>query len=368
MSKNPNTDTASILSTSSSSSFSSSSTSKSKVPKEKVQRRIIQYSIIAGLTVFLAVVVIVVGWFNIQEGNTRNSRTGSTFGLSKFNASQTRFAVDNTLDQDVKDCFNKNYIFVRINVTTIDTLANSFKARVSFLPCGDYVMTTNTQGGLPMLKSDLNITFDQTSLFFKARSIMPASEVVLSFANNDVNSYPFDKYASSRLYILGNYLDPNTKSITRIPLGMTINGAIQGWNIRVPTMDDISRDENGSRTFDGTVLVLQVDIRRSGTAQFFSILVIVIMWVLVLLVAVATITIWWDWRKVEPPIIALAIALLFALPAIRSAQPGSTPIGSTADVVSFFWVMTLESFSCAAMLLNYIVMYKRDTKWAPKNA
>ncbi|KAJ3215068.1 hypothetical protein HDU67_000848 [Dinochytrium kinnereticum] len=333
-------DTASIASTSS---------SRSKVPKEKVKRRIWQYSIIAGATVLLAAV-----------GNNKNSRTASTFGKSTFGKSKTQLASSEPLEDEVRDCFNRNYIYVRVNVTTIDPLGNSFKARVSFLPCGDFVITTGTQGGLPMASQDMNITV--------ARSIMPATEIVVSFASNEVNNYPFDRYESSRLYIMGTYVNPDTSEVERVPMGMTINGALQGWNIHVPTMDDISRDESGESKADGTILVLVVNMRRSGTAKFFSLMVIAIMWTLVLLIVALTISVWWDWRKVEPPVIAFAISLLFALPAVRSAQPGIPPIGCTADVVSFFWAMVLEAFSAAGLLLNYIVMYKRDTKWAPKNA
>ena len=46
------------------------------------------------------------------------------------------------------------------------------------------------------------------------------------------------------------------------------------------------------------------------------------MWVLSVSMTALSITLWTRGRKVEPPTIAVATSMLFALPAIRNAQPG----------------------------------------------
>ncbi|KAI8831380.1 hypothetical protein BC829DRAFT_409758, partial [Chytridium lagenaria] len=61
-------------------------------------------------------------------------------------------------------------------------------------------------------------------------------------------------------------------------------------------------------------------------------MVMFILWLLSLLVLGVVIQIYFRDRTVEPP-----TAVLFALPAVRNAQPGAPQIGCISDIVSFFW-------------------------------
>jgi hypothetical protein len=56
--------------------------------------------------------------------------------------------------------------------------------------------------------------------------------------------------------------------------------------------------------------------------------------------------------------------MIFALPAIRNVQPGSPPIGCTADYLGFFWALLLVTAGAMILLLNYIKMYKADPETA----
>jgi hypothetical protein len=84
------------------------------------------------------------------------------------------------------------------------------------------------------------------------------------------------------------------------------------------------------------------------------------MWVLSLLILALAASIYLRDRKVEPPTIAFVTGMLFALPAVRNVQPGVPGIGSTADVVGFFWNMMMVALAAALLLVNYIRKYKGD--------
>jgi hypothetical protein len=48
-------------------------------------------------------------------------------------------------------------------------------------------------------------------------------------------------------------------------------------------------------------------------------------------------------REPSAPAIGFAIALLFALPAMRNTQPEVPPIGVAVDVLGFFWNMSIPA-------------------------
>ncbi|KAI8833740.1 hypothetical protein BC829DRAFT_407601 [Chytridium lagenaria] len=128
-----------------------------------------------------------------------------------------------------------------------------------------------------------------------------------------------------------------------------MNAALQTYTITVPENIDISD------TSDGSTIHLRVSVRRSGVTKLFSIFVMTVMWVLSLVTLGLALIPWLVWKKVEPPTISFGLGLLFALPAIRNAQPGVPPIGNTSDVVSFFWSMMLTASACCIMMVSYIV-------------
>ncbi|KAJ3314775.1 hypothetical protein HDU76_002359, partial [Blyttiomyces sp. JEL0837] len=155
----------------------------------------------------------------------------------------------------------------------------------------------------------------------------------------DVNSYPFEHYMSDLLQVTATYvmLSGNKSTVETAPISMVFEGNLQTWNVEVPKLSDLDND--------GATLELQLKYSRSGTTQFFSVLIMVIMWALSIWSITLATTLWTRDRKVEPPTLAVSISLLFALPAVRNTQPGVPAIGCTADVVSFFWAMVLAACS-----------------------
>ena len=114
------------------------------------------------------------------------------------------------------------------------------------------------------------------------------------------------------------------------------------------------------------VVFIEAEFKRSVVTQFFSMFIITIMWVLSLSLFTLTITLYTRRRKVEPPTIAVAGALLFALPGLRNAQPGIPTLGCAADTAGFFWNMLLIALSIVLMMWNYIFKYTAEPRPQPK--
>jgi hypothetical protein len=110
----------------------------------------------------------------------------------------------------------------------------------------------------------------------------------------------------------------------------------------------------------GDTVSCNVKGTRSHTTILFSVFIALSMWILSLTTFILAFTLCYRQRKVEPPTIAVACALLFALPAIRNIQPGAPTIGVTIDTVGFMWNMILVLSACVMLMWNYILKYKKD--------
>ena len=124
-----------------------------------------------------------------------------------------------------------------------------------------------------------------------------------------------------------------------IPIGFLTASALQLYNFRSELTD--AEDS----------LYVTYLITRSITTRIFCVFVVIMMWLLSLNVFYLAVSVWMRGRKVEPPTIAVAGALLFGLPALRNVQPAPPPIGTTADVFGFFWNMMLVSLSGTSRVL-----------------
>jgi hypothetical protein len=127
---------------------------------------------------------------------------------------------------------------------------------------------------------------------------------------------------------------------------------IEGWQM-MTTLRDVSDD-----AFQ--IIMVEFTIYRGPTQRFFSLFIASVMWLLSFSLFWLAFTLCIRKRKVEPPTLGVGTSMLFALPAIRNVQPGSPPIGCTADYLGFFWALLLVAAGAMILLLNYIKMYKAD--------
>ena len=135
-------------------------------------------------------------------------------------------------------------------------------------------------------------------------------------------------------------------------MSLSIMNNLEGWQMAT-TLRDASDD-------NFQILIVEVNIYRGPTQRFFSLFIASLMWLLSLSMFWLAFTLCIRRRKVEPPTLGVGTSMIFALPAIRNVQPGSPPIGCTADYLGFFWALFLVSAAAMILFLNYIKMYKAD--------
>ncbi|KAJ3259658.1 hypothetical protein HK103_001919 [Boothiomyces macroporosus] len=127
--------------------------------------------------------------------------------------------------------------------------------------------------------------------------------------------------------------------------------------------------EDSSPSKNDTSIKVSITFTRGISQKFFSLFIVVLMWVMsmgnylidlgVFLMAMSHV---WLQQKIEAPTTGVVTSMLFALPAVRNMQPGQPPIGCTADVVGFFWNMSLVAAAGNFTLKQALILLYRYSK------
>ncbi|KAJ3105061.1 hypothetical protein HDU96_008722 [Phlyctochytrium bullatum] len=353
-----------------------------------VSKRVQVLLIALAAVCMLVIVVSVVGVFNQREGKLKRSKDYDTYveGKTTFPEATTDEDAEVSFDgtsfssEDLNaSCRYYTYLLVKVGISNLDLVATTYKLKLDLFPCGDLLRVNGSSlrtyrrpiklifgewershsGLLLMTWLTRFLSLKDSKVFnFSSNSVVGSVEYGTTFDEGDVNSYPFDSFYARELFAEGTYVIPsgNTTVEEPLPIVMSFVTGLQTFTVTPNQVEDVTPNN----TFLGHTVRLEFQVTRSITTIFFSTLVMVIMWILSLLAFFLCISLWIRGRKVEPPTIAFTIALLFALPGIRNTQPGSPPIGCTADVVSFFWAMVLVATSVALLMINYILKYNFD--------
>ncbi len=267
-----------------------------------------------------------------------------------------------------------NHIEVFVKLVTVDPIKGDASARLDFVPHGDL-----TPDGGATLARDLKLlvnsaTGKQEHVFEKGKRMNPV-DVTVNLYDGAVTDYPFDHHKA--------YLEMSLEGVAKekkeggkaeaaatpapapaqtpqgedddeqeqqhaqpaqeapkadadaddgaIPIGVDFFGSIPGLNIKA---------EKTAQT-DEDLVGIDMEFERASTVKFFSIFVMVVMWGVTAVVLLMTFAIVMRGRKIEVGMFSFLAALLFAFVTVRNAQPGSPPIGSYSDYLSFFWAEIL---------------------------
>ncbi len=329
--------------------------------REKLNNRKIAFGIIA-ILLFLICLSTIVG---SGVANSRSSQLRMSNAAFSFPANEDGEYLKDANGKPIVPSVGPNYIFIMGNISNIDTSSNTLKIHCNFVPAGDFVdsasysnifnITTDFGMLQKPLKHDVTFAVDDKTIHFAKGAIMTSIDLPISLANGDPNTYPFDKYTTDVFYFSGSFSN-STDGTTgnQVPVLFAIVGALQSWKIDTPFVKDISV---GSK---GLSIAAEINISRSYTTRIFSMFMFLMLWSISILVLTMAITIWTRGRTVEPPTLVVTTSMLFAMPALRNAQPGVPVIGCTFDVIGFFWNMFLGTVAVSLVLLNYIVMHKRE--------
>jgi hypothetical protein len=274
-----------------------------------------------------------------------------------------------------------NHIEVDVKLLSIDPSKGDMVARLEFLPKGDYTKDE----GLTLAKDVKLFTNGangkQETDFAKGKRMNPM-EVTVSMYDGLVMDYPFDSHkAYLEMYFLPGKEEkksaeapkpaatptpaPASEAATdeakkpesekkaeaegtdddEIPIGVDFVGSVPGFKINAAKAKESTNDYVG----------IDMTVARASTTKFFSLFVMVMMWGLTIAVLLLTLSVVLRGRKVEVSMFSFTAALLFAFSTVRNAQPGTPPVGTYADFISFFWAEVIIALCLVALVFTWVL-------------
>ncbi|MFE0754515.1 DUF4436 family protein [Inquilinus sp. NPDC058860] len=155
----------------------------------------------------------------------------------------------------------------------------------------------------------------------------PLPEVTFEFDLEDgnVRDYPLDRYGSA-MTLAASERNPDD-SEAPLPIRVTVWEGLLGYTVKA---QQAAAETAGD-------LQLQFAIRRTGAVSFFGIAIYGAIVVMALCALVIGGLVFIGMRRIEVTLAGALGAVIFALPALRSALPGTPPLGVRADILIFFW-------------------------------
>eukprot|EP00158_Paraphelidium_tribonemae_P003150 Partr_v1_DN25917_c0_g1_i2_m68779 len=236
-------------------------------------------------------------------------------------------------------------INVYITTSSIDLDNMEMNVFVSFIPTGVFASKdpADAPGALSVLNTIRVVVGDISEEFFSSGDIMKPLSVSLPLLSGDVNSFPFDKY-DSKTSVTIQY--ENERDV-EIPMGIYADGFTQNFNVFpqiLPIVNGIFRHA-----------YIRYVVTRSSSVIGFSIFLVVLMWFLSLSTLALSLDVIMRKKPPAEGLMGMAIALIFALPALREAVPGVPKFGAVIDVLGFFWNMAFVGFSAVMLMGWYII-------------
>jgi hypothetical protein len=204
-----------------------------------------------------------------------------------------------------------------------------------------------SQGASVSWDRDLTFSFFPSILQVKKGQIIKPFKFGIDLTDGNPKDYPFDIYSTELAFLVQ---DSNTNQT--VPIGM---------NASVRTISTLTEfQQKPVKSSDGsTIYYFSLSVYRAKIVYVFCFFVSFLTWILTVLMLIMAYDTQVNGRVLAAPIISLGVAILFALPALRSTQPGIPGIGCAIDYLCFFWCETLVALSSCFIIGCYTLRYKK---------
>ncbi|ORY95570.1 hypothetical protein BCR43DRAFT_475485 [Syncephalastrum racemosum] len=236
-------------------------------------------------------------------------------------------------------------LHIRASVLDVDFSDKSYKVHCTIKPNG----TLADDYG--QLNQPVMVSFSSTqALRFNPGDVDNPVDVSYSYETGNDIEYPFDEYVG-RFEVYATHADMPNQTI---PVSIELEASILSYTFR-PTLESTPRPHHDR-------IILRIQTNRSPTTVGFTLFICVLMWALSLVMSIFSYQVAMRKRHVNAHTCMIGITMLFALPALRSAQPGAPDIGCTSDILSFYWSMAIIATDSLAILVCWI------SRWQPPSA
>ncbi|KAI9296128.1 hypothetical protein K502DRAFT_314774 [Neoconidiobolus thromboides FSU 785] len=113
-------------------------------------------------------------------------------------------------------------------------------------------------------------------------------------------------------------------------------------------------------------VAVEIKLNTPSSTQAFSFFLMAVMWGLSIPYGIITFDFVVQKREVPPPLIAVGVSILFALPGVRNSQAGSPVMGCLADYIAFFWCIGIIAVCIMFNLFSYALRWRKPVSDLPK--
>ncbi|KAJ3252790.1 hypothetical protein HDU77_004920 [Chytriomyces hyalinus] len=238
-----------------------------------------------------------------------------------------------------------------VEVYNVNYAASQLQVSNSFLPCGSFVSRFDSFGSF--ISTNMGISIDSTAIQFASGQAM-TNKTTNVYIEGDANNYPLDTFSVS-FNVRGTFGGDSTP----LPIIVYAFGQPLGYTLQLQVIGNS----------DNTAANVIVTASRNPTTIAFALAIMLLMWIMSLLAIALAYAVWTvPGKKVELPFIIFTVALLFAMPTVRTAMPNAPPIGVLADQMVTGWAMMLLSLAVISHFVNLLYHIYKDAKAAEREA
>jgi hypothetical protein len=300
--------------------------------------------------------------------------TGFIFGINGYRAE-----TENRSAALSDEASGPDHIEAIVKITGVDAIKGEMTTRIDFVPKGTFTKDDGVTLSRP-LKLTTNSANGKQEFSFEAGKRMATVDCLVDLYEGEAADFPFDKHMGELILSFEPgksgtgkapaetaksdpapatadaaptpAATPATPAKARakpleedeIPVEVTLNGAVSGLKI------EATKDKDDSEVY----VDIDMHVSRALTAVAFSYFIMTIQWALTVGVISLTYLVLTGRRKVEFGLLGYFGGLLFAFPALRNSQPGTPPIGTFGDFLSFFWVEVILALCLFAIMMKYL--------------
>ena len=270
-------------------------------------------------------------------------------------------------------------INVFAKVLNLDPIKGDVTVRLEFFPQGTLVKEDGTLA--KNIKFDTDSANGKSEITFEKGKRMNASEVVLTMFGerkegsnyiSKVEDYPFDSHqADLTLYF---YTKPDKKK--EAPKDANADSAAEPQKdaeaeedeelevphflvftdvkIGIPMASGYEITTTKNKESNEGYTSLTMNITRAFSVKLFAIFIMLLMLGVSLAVLGLVFTVVIKGRKAEIAMFSFIATLIFSFVTLRNALPGTPPVGTFSDRLSFFWAEGILGMCLLAVVLTWV--------------
>jgi hypothetical protein len=251
------------------------------------------------------------------------------------------------------------YVMVKLNILEIDPVLRKVWLRLTPEPAGGLrannrpvpaqALTLRIDGARASLGNAL--TQGQTERVYTDGENLAPVDAVTILTNGSVGNFPFDHYLFHfRLSVTTpDPADPKGYRTLPVLLQPDPDAGLAGYTFA----GEVSRVDPAYGMAPEAV-ELNVAVRRSPAAFWYSILLMTIAGALALGCVSVAIAIAFDPGYIQPAFFAWMSATLFAIVGLRRLLPGNPPFASLPDFLVFMWAEIFVTLALISLVIAYL--------------